>query len=381
MGSVHGTKKIALVHDYLLRLGGAERILKVLHEMFPQAPIYTVVYDKGFTKRFFGDCHEETCPELVEGSFFQKLPFFLRQRYKYFLPLIPSAVENIDLSDFDIIISSCSAFCKGVITRPDAVHISYCHTPTRFLWDLAHKFSRAKIILHFVRFWDKQAAGRVDYFIANSKHIAARIKKYYGREAQVIYPPVMLPVTSYELPVTSYELRVKHVEYFLIVSQLRPYKQIDIAIEAFKKLGFNLIIIGDGSDRKRLEKIAGGAHNIEFTGFLSDAEVLEYYRNCKALIFCGEEDFGMVMAEAMLAGKPVLALRAGGALEIVREGITGEFFEDAHPLVLADGLRRLLANYSKYDPEEIKASAARFSRERFEKSLLEYIDNCCKIKS
>ncbi len=366
-------KKIALVHDYLLRFGGAERVLRVLHRMFPEAPIYTVVYDKEFTKRFLGDCHEGACPELVEGSFLQKLPFLLQRRYQYFLPLIPSAVENIDLSDFDVVISSCSAFCKGVITRPDALHICYCHTPTRFLWDLTHQYSSAKIILHFLRFWDRQAAGRVDYFIANSKHIAARIKKFYGREAQVIYPPVALRVTRCQLPVAQ-------GEYFLIVSQLRPYKQIDIALEVFKKLGFNLIVIGEGNDRKRLERIAGGARNIKFLGFLPDEKVLEYYRNCKALIFCGEEDFGMVMAEAMLAGKPVLALRQGGAKEIIDEGITGEFFDDAHPLVLADGVRRLLENYVNYSPQVIKSRAERFSCNKFEKSLLEYIAKCCKIK-
>lgn len=377
MAAVFENKKIALVHDYLLRLGGAERVLKVLHEIFPQAPIYTVLYDEKFVREFLPG-------SKIHGSFLHKLPLFLRQRYKYLLPLIPSAVENIDLSDFDIIISSCSAFCKGVITRPDAAHICYCHTPTRFLWDWTHEYAKpslgmfTKILLHFLRFWDKQAAGRVDYFIANSKHVATRIGKYYRREAVVIYPPVDVNQIGNG---TSAHEGMGIQDFYLIVSQLRPYKQIDIALEAFKKLGYNLIIIGQGDDRKRLEKIANGAPNIKFWGFLPDEEVFWYYTNCKAVIFPGEEDFGITMVEAMLAGKPVLALRAGGAKEIVIEGITGEFFDNAHPLVLADGLRRLLANYSNYSPKVIKSRAERFSRIKFEKLLLDYAEKCCRMKS
>ncbi|MFY9457531.1 MAG: glycosyltransferase [Candidatus Spechtbacterales bacterium] len=383
MTSDLATKKIALVHDYLLGIGGAERVLKVLHEMFPHAPIYAVVYDKKFVKRFFVDCHNGPCPDLVRGSFLQKLPLFLRKRYKYFSFLIPSAVECLDLSGFDIVISSCSAFSKGVITRPDAVHICYCHTPTRYLWDWAHPYFAllngkaqgflAKILIHFLRLWDREAARRVDYFIANSKHVAARIKKYYGRDAQVIYPPVdKLPITNYKLPMAN--------DFYLIVSQLRPYKQIDIAIEAFKKLGFPLVVIGEGSDRKRLLKLARGAKNIKFLGWLDDGAVNEYYKNCRAFIYPCEEDFGIAMVEAMLFGKPVLALREGGAKEIVIPGITGEFFDDAHPVVLADGLRRLNQNYTNYSPILIQKRAGKFSRERFYGEVFEFVEKCCKIQ-
>jgi len=406
------TKKVALVHDYLLGIGGAERVLKVLHEMFPDAPIYVVVYDKKFVHEFLDNA-------TVRGSFLQKLPGFLRRRYKYFSLLIPTAVEQIDLSEFDIVISSCSAFCKGVITRPDTVHISYCHTPTRFLWDWTHPYVRSmdtgriknmatRIVLHFLRLWDQQAAQRVDYFVANSKHVAARIRKYYGRDAEVIYPPVRcgergIDFLAHSRPASA-GLRgsgcfapsgtmpkqpsnplesnapLSGNSYYLIVSQLRPYKQIDVAIEAFRKLGFPLVIIGSGDDRKRLQSLAGGCSNITFLGVQRDEVVASYYKNCKALIFPGEEDFGMTMVEAMSFGKPVLALRRGGAKEIVIEGATGEFFDESHHVVLADGLRRLINNYDRYSPTLIRKRAEKFLRERFTQELLEFIEKRCTIK-
>lgn len=384
------SKRIALVHDYLVRLGGAERVLKVMHEMFPNAPIYTVVYNEQSVRSLFLNC--KSCPgeklHGVRGSFLQRLPSFLRARYKYFSLLIPTAVEHLDLTEFDIVISSCSAFCKGIITRPDAAHICYCHTPTRFLWDWTHAYSHgfdgqgargfiSKIILHYLRFWDQQAARRVDVFVANSKHVSARIKKYYRKDAVVIYPPVSKLSPSREFPG---EGRVTPQDYFLIVSQLRPYKQIDIAIEAFKKLGFPLVIIGEGSEQKRLEGLAKGFDNIRFLGFKPDDAVAHYMQNCKAFIFPGEEDFGMATVEAMLAGKPVLALRKGGALESIIEGVTGEFFDDAHPVVLADGVRRLVENFSRYSPLVIRKRAEKFSRERFEKELLEFVTKHCIIK-
>ncbi|MBI1888647.1 MAG: glycosyltransferase [Candidatus Spechtbacteria bacterium] len=412
--AVYSTKKIALVHDYLLRLGGAERVLKVLHEMFPDAPIYAVVYEEGFVKRFFGDVK-------VRGSFLQHLPSFLRRRYTYLSFLIPIAVEQLDLAEFDIVISSCSAFCKGVLTRPDAIHFCYCHTPTRFLWDFAHAYSHldkargmagffGRILFHFLRIWDREAARRVDFFIANSKHIAKRIRKYYGREAKVIYPPVEIGECGIDFrahsrpasaglrgsggfgmvsaeggpkppsnPLESNAALPPDV-YYLIVSQLRAYKEIDVAIEAFKKLGFTLVIIGEGDERKRLEALAKGFQNIQFLGWQRDEVVARYYEQCYALIFPGEEDFGMTMVEAMASGKPVLALRRGGAKEIVIEGITGEFFDDTHPVVLADGVRRLRQNYSQYSPHVIQKIAQKFSKERFSSGLLELIEKYCTME-
>lgn len=379
MENIH-LKKIALVHDYLLRIGGAERVLKVFHQMFPQAPIYTIVYDAKFTSSFIPEAK-------IFASFLQKLPSFLRHRYKFFSLIIPSAVEQLDLSQYDIIVSSCSAFSKGVITKPEAIHICYCHTPTRFLWDWTHEYAGllsmpgilkgfGKIILHFLRLWDQQAAKRVDYFIANSQHVAARIRKYYRRRAMVIYPPAtMLLETCGRLPtkISLADRSLARADYFLIVSQLRPYKKIDIAIEAFKKLGFELLIIGEGSDKKRLTQLARGFANIKFIGAKTDEVVVWYYKNCRAFVFPGEEDFGIAMVEAMSFGKPILALRAGGAKEIVIEGISGEFFDEAHPVVLADGVRRLLQAYGSYKTAAIKQRAEEFSQNRFRNAILAFI--------
>jgi glycosyltransferase involved in cell wall biosynthesis len=361
-------KRIALVHDYLLRIGGAERVLKVLHEMFPEAPIYAVVYDEKFTREYLGDVK-------IYSTFLQKLPLFLRKLYKYFVFLIPAAIEHLDLSDFDIVISSCSAFSKGVITKPGTVHISYCHTPTRFLWDWTHNYTNifAGIIFHFLRFWDRAASARVDFFIANSKHVARRIKKFYGRESAVIYPPAYIPTAR------QHTNQQGGGSYYLIVSRLNPYKKIDIAIEAFKKLGFPLIIIGEGPSINRLLQMARGSANIKFVGYQPDRNIFLYYQNCKALIFPGEEDFGISMVEAMSFGKPVLALREGGATEILIEGMTGEFFDEPHPVVLADGVRRLLLNYNNYSPILIKKRAEKFSRDTFEREMLDFIAKRCKM--
>lgn len=371
-------KKIALVHDYLLAVGGAERVLRVLHEMFPEAPIYTVVYDRNFTKSFLGDAK-------VYGSFLQKSPPFLRKKYKYLSFLIPSAVENFDLSEYDLVISSCSAFVKGVITRPNTLHLCYCHTPTRFLWDFTHNYAKStsrkgltsyfiNVLFHMLRLWDQQAAKRVDFFIANSKHVASRIKKYYKKDSKVIYPPVSLSRETSDS--ASPKLPLLFKDYYLIVSRLWPYKQIDIAIEAFKKLKFPLIVIGQGSEKKNLEAISKGFENIKILGYQCDENLSFYYQNARAFIFPGEEDFGIAMVEAMLYGKPVLALRKGGALEIVVEGVTGEFFDDPHPVLLADGVRRINEGYGKYNPEIIKERTRIFSRQRFEKELLEFINEC-----
>jgi len=374
-------KRIAIVHDYLLRMGGAERVLKVFHEMFPQAPIYCVVYDRNFVNRFLGDAN-------VAGSFLQKTPSFLRKKYKYLSFLIPSAVEALDLSGFDIIISSSSAFSKGVITRPDSIHICYCHTPTRFLWDWTHPYSEqlskkgvlsvfAKITLHALRIWDHQSARRVDHFIANSENVAKRIEKYYKRNSSVIYPPsdCLLENAEFQANDRGGLYASGSDPYYLIVSQLRPYKRIDIAIEAFKKLGYRLVVIGDGTEKFALKRMCKGFKNLNILGYVGDDILREYYANCKALIFPGEEDFGISMVEAMCFGKPVLALRRGGAKEIVVEGVTGEFFDDSHPVLLADGVRRLNENMANYNRAEIMERAKRFSRNRFEEKIYEFIDD------
>ena len=349
--------KIALIHDYITVFGGAEKTFKVLTEIFPQAEVYTLFYDPKIKNRFFPNIK-------IRTSFLQKFPTALKKKYQLLLPFLPVAAETLDFREFDLVISSSFSFTKGIITRPQTKHICYCYSPTRYLWDRA----RSCFFLHYFRIWDRQASERVDYFIAISKSVQQRIKKYYKKDSVVIYPPVKIEKTP-RVPLGPY--RVPEGEFYLIVSQLRKYKRIDLAVEAFNKLGLLLIIIGEGPEKKKLKKLA--KKNIKFLGWQSDRIVNKYYKNCTAFIFPGEDDFGIAPVEAMARAKPVLAYRKGGTTETVIEGKTGEFFDWQHPAVLADGIRRLRGNLEKYNPKLIRKQAEKFSRERFEKKLLKFI--------
>ena len=364
--------KVAIVHDLLLRLGGAERVVLALRQIFPQAPIYTLLYDRQKMAPWFDNLD-------VRTSWLQKIPAAWRRNHKYLLSLMPLAIEGFDLGDFDLVISSSTAFAKGVITRAGTKHLCYCHGPARFLWEGSLIYLQnqelgwcrrqlARRAVHKLRLWDRSSARRVDHFVANSQTTQARLQKYYRRQAEVIYPPVP------DWSVSANFLRPPQKDYFLIVAQLARHKNIDLAVEAFNKLELPLVIIGEGPEKKRLQKIA--KPNIQFLGFLPDQIVAGYLQNARAFIFPGEDDLGIAPVQAMRAGKPVLALRAGGATETVLEGVAGEFFDDPVPEVLADGVRRLLEK--KYDPDTIKASVGRFSVAKFEremKNLVEKIMN------
>ena len=390
--------KVALVHDYLTCFGGAERVLMSLCKLYPEAPIYTLLYDEKKMKKYFSDAK-------IQPSFLNKFPKFFKRRKKYLLPLLPTAAETFNLRDYDIVISSCSSFVKGIITKPKTVHICYCHAPTRFLWDWRFNYLKENKIgklkklfivplLHYLRMWDRSAAERVDYFIANSQNTADRIRKFYGRESKVIYPPAVICHSRESGNPDEISSRIdfnnniqKRSEfhsgfcvkrgitnnYFLIVSRLSPYKKIDLAVQAFNKLELPLVIIGEGSDKKRLEKMAD--KNIKFLGFQPEEKLFGYYQNCQALIFPGEDDFGITIVEAMAAGKPVLAYRGGGALEIIKEGETGEFFDHPIPELLAYGVKRLRKNMENYDVEKIRLQAEKFSEERFKKEIKELFIN------
>ncbi|MBI2677003.1 MAG: glycosyltransferase [Candidatus Yanofskybacteria bacterium] len=394
-------KKIALVHDWILSLGGAERVLKVLHEMFPEAPIYTFFYNKKFTDKFLPEAK-------IKSSFLQKLYKLKFVNHKLFLPLLPVAAESFDLSQYDLVISSSIAFSKGLILKPKTRHICYCYSPTRFLWDWNKEYQtqsekrktqnfRISILQHFLRIWDRSAADRVDEFIAISKNVQQRIKKYYNRDSIVIYPPtqdfhhstssdlrksqrdflIAQSGSSCQEPGTFCE-SAKHCDsslkdYFLIVSRLFPHKNIDIAIRAFNKLELPLVIVGSGPEYKKLKSMIENKKMIKMAGEVSDEDLIKYYQGAKAFIMPQEEDFGLTPLEAMQFGKPVLALKRGGALEYIEEGINGEFFEDPHPAVLADGVRRLNENYESYHPEEIKISAEKFSRQRFKEEIKNFV--------
>jgi len=376
-------KKIAIVHDFLADFGGAERVLEVLCEMFPEAPIYTLLYDKEKMRGKFAG-------KEIHTSFLQKFPKFLRKRKKWLLPLLPTAPEIFDLRDFDIVISSSGAWSKGIVTRLNTIHISYIHSPMRFVWDANEEYLSqqkkifpfnflARLLLNYIRVWDRVAADRPDFLIANSKYTQDRIRKYYGREGVVIYPPVQ--ELSSGQAITTQELSSKNAldqekKHFLIVSRLSPYKKIDMVIEAFNKLGLPLVIIGEGQQEKYLRSIAN--NNIKILSWQSNEKTAKFYAGARAFIFAGIDDFGMAPVEAMVYGVPVLAIRKGGVLEIVEEGKMGEFFDAATPEVIADGVRRLMENEKGYNIEEIKNKAQEFRKSRFIADLSAFLDGIDK---
>jgi glycosyltransferase involved in cell wall biosynthesis len=358
--------KVALTHDFLTAYGGAERVLEVLCEMFPDAPIYTLLYDKEKMRGKFRD-------REIWISFLQKFPKFLRKRQKYLLPILPVAPETFDLREYDLVISSSGAWTKGVITRLNTRHIAYVHSPMRFAWDVNEEYLQqnklgvitgffTRKILNYVRVWDKVAADRPDYLIANSRYTQARIKKYYGRESEVIYPPVSFAIAS-----SDTLSRNDDRGHFLVVSRLSPYKKIDVIVEAFNKLEMPLLVIGEGSEEKHLRNIAGP--NVKIMGFLPDEKLPEIYSRARGFVFSGVDDFGIASVEAMSYGVPVLAIRKGGVMEIVEEGKTGEFFDAATPEVIADAVRRFLENEKKYDRVYIEKEAKKFSKEAFIEKL------------
>lgn len=347
--------KVALVHDHLAQDGGAERVLMVFKEMFPEAPIFTLLIDKNHTNPFFKD-------KDIRTSFLQKIPLGIK-KYQWWLALMPLATEGHNLMEYDLIISSTSAFSKGVITSPSSVHVCYCHTPTRFLWTDTYTYVEGlkvnplvKAILPFtlrkLRQWDRLAADRVDFFIANSQTVKTRIKKYYSRDSEVIYPPV---------DIANFYISTKHKKYYLAGGRLVPYKKLDLVVKAFSRLGMPLKIFGVGPEMKHLKSLAKS--NIKFLGRVSDEQKRHLYANCLAYLNPQEEDFGITAIEAMASGRPVIAYKSGGATETIIAGQTGEFFEEQWWEELADQVIRF--DNTKYDPYFIRSHAINFSVANF----------------
>jgi len=359
--------KVALVHDYLVQYGGAERVLEALCEIFPRAPIYTLVYDE---KKFEGRFGKKK----IYTSFLQSLPFS-KSHHRAFPILMPMAVESFDFSSYDLVISDSNSYAKGVITGPGTLHICYCHTPMRYAWDDYYSYADrltfsalvkklVPLAMNYIRLWDKISADRVDKFIANSHFVKARIKKYYRRGAEVIYPPVDLSFYGFD------EQEKKAGDYFLIVGRLIPYKRFDLVVEAFNVLGLPLKIIGDGPEAKRLKKMAGP--NIEFLGWLEDEKLKNYYSGARAFLFPQEEDFGIVALESMASGIPVIAYRAGGAMEMVKEGVNGIFF-DSQDVNSVIGAVKKFQSFS-FDRKAIRQSVDSFDKEIFKRKIKEFVD-------
>jgi len=363
--------KVAIVHDFLDTYGGAERVLGLICEIFPKAPIYTLLYDKEKMRGKFAD-------KEIYPSFLQNFPKFLIKRKRYLLPFMPTAPETFDLRDFDLVISSSGAWSKGIVTRLDTLHISYMHSPMRFVWDYKERYLSElgkkigickRMFLTYLRVWDFEAAQRPDIIIANSIFTKDRINKYYRRDCEVVYPPLM---NETNFKPQDGKNNIDDKNYFLVVSRLSAYKKVDLVVEVFNKMGLPLIVIGEGDQEDKLRALA--KKNIKILGWKSDEELQEYYQNTRAFIFPAVDDFGLTIIEAMSYGKPVIGLRDGGAREIIKEGITGEFFDAQTVEVLADGVRRFMEKEVSYNSEIIRTEVDKFSKDKFKQGLMEIIE-------
>lgn len=352
--------KTALVYDRINKFGGAERVLLALHEMFPDAPLYTSVYDPasaGWAKVFD-----------VRTSFIQKLPL-PKTAHEYYPFLMGPAFETFNFDEYDLVISVTHEFAKAIITKPQIKHLCYCLTPTSYLWSGYDQYFSGRPLLKFLskplvnylRWYDKIVCHRPNKYIAISETVQSRIQKYYGLDSEVIYPPVDL---------ARGPLARQEDLFFLIVSRLVPNKRIDIAVEGFNKLGLPLKIIGTGRDLASLR--SRSKNSIEFLGYLTDEEVKGYYEKCRAVIICGEEDFNIVAVEAQSYGKPVIAYRAGGVTETVIENKTGYFFDEQ----TAKSLINTVKKFKSLNSADCVENAQRFSKERFKKEFLNYVRNC-----
>lgn len=376
MVSLEGTYtliKVAIVHDWLVTYAGAERLLEEIINCFPEADLFAIVDFVPQNERSF------LKDKPVKTSFIQKLPL-AKKKYRAYLPFMPLAVEQFDLSGYDIVISSSHAVAKGVITGPDQLHISYVHSPMRYAWDLQHQYLKetgldrglkgwlAKRELHKLRMWDLRTANGVDHFLANSRFIARRIWKVYRREATVIYPPV---------DIDSFTLCEQKEDFFLTASRMVPYKKIDLIAEAFSLMpDKRLYIIGDGPDFDKVKSEAGA--NVELLGYQPFEVLRDYMQRAKAFVFAAEEDFGIVPVEAQACGTPVIAYGKGGALETVTEGETGLFFDAQTTSSIIEAVHRFEDMKDSFIPAKIREKSLHFSKDRFQRGFMSFVNDAWK---
>jgi glycosyltransferase involved in cell wall biosynthesis len=356
--------RVALVHDWLTGMRGGEKCLEVMCELFPDAPIYTLLHVKGAMSPLIES-------KTIHTSFLQRFPF-VEQKYRMYLPLFPFAIEAFDFSDYDLLLSTSHCVAKGAKPRGDALHLCYCFTPMRYVYEMYDEYfgkgqagmatrMAMKIVAPLLRAWDKKTADRVHHFVAISEHVRQRIYRHYGRDAEVIFPPV---------DTAKFQASRRDKGYYLIVSALVPYKKVDLAVKAFNKIGKRLIIVGKGPDEEKLRYLA--KPNVEFVGWKSDDELALLYAGCTALVFPGEEDFGIVPLEAMASGKAVIAYGKGGALETVQDGLSGVFFYEQTVEALEIAVSK--AEQMQFDVENVRNRALRFSRSIYKDAMKKFIE-------
>jgi glycosyltransferase involved in cell wall biosynthesis len=355
--------KVALVHDYLNQYGGAERVLDELHAIWPEAPVYTSIYEPKRMPAAYRDWD-------IRTSWLNRLPF-ARRKHQALLTMLPQAFESFDLDEYDLVVSSSSGFAHGVLTRPQTLHVCYCHSPPRFLWDY-HHYARSEGLggaarlmveqsLPRLRVWDRVAADRADAWVSTSRLVQARIERFYGKPSTVIAPPI---------DVSRFVVGEQPGGYFLMLMRLVGWKRPEIAVEACSRLGLPLVVAGDGRELERLRQIAGPS--VRFVGRADDAQMQVLYRDCRALILPAEEDFGITPLEAMAAGRPVIAYGRGGVLDTVAPGVTGAFFEEQTAASLAETLQAF--DERDFDARRIRRHAEQFDRSVFAMRLEAYVD-------
>lgn len=359
---------VGIVHEWLASYAGSEKVIEQMLEVYPAAEVYALV-------DFLPEKDRQWLAERkIHTSFIQRLPF-ARRKFRGYLPFMPLAIEQFDLSPHDVVISSNHAVAKGVITRADQLHISYVHTPIRYAWDLKDQYLReagltwglrsimVRMMMHYIRRWDLAAASRVDTFVANSHYVARRIQKTYRREAEVLYPPV---------DIEGYPYCEEKEDFYVTASRLVPYKKVDLIVEAFTKNGLPLMVIGDGPDMKKIAKLAGP--NVKMLGYQSQAEMARLMQQARAFVFAADEDFGITPVEAQACGTPVIAYGRGGVTETVIDGETGIFFDQQTVASLNAAVKRFEETESLFEPELIRKQAEQFGIERFRRALMELVD-------
>ncbi len=364
--------KTALVHDWLVTIAGSEKVLEEMYRLYP-SPIYTLLmHREGISDSVLSDAE-------ISTSFIQRLPFAKRV-YRSYLPFFPIAIEQFDLSEYDVILSSSHAVAKGILKRSDQLHICYCCTPMRYIWDIYHQYMRdanltkgfkaliARFVIHYLRLWDVTSSNRVDYFIADSRYVANRIKKIYRRDAKVIYPPV---------DTESFDFNENKEDYYLAASRMVPYKRMDIVVDAFTRMGDKrLVVVGDGPEMKRIKKIAGKNRNIEILGYQPFDRLKEYMKKARAFIFPALEDFGIMPVEAQACGTPVIAYGRGGATETVINRKTGILFYEQTADAISEAVQAFEKSKKPFDPELIHRNSLKFSRDKFRKKYKDYVERC-----